>query len=150
MTTNCLDDFDLPDHNGESVRLPAMGTWTLLYWYPKANTPGCVAQAEGIRDNYEAFERAGCTVYGASFDPPGNNRAFRAKYRLPFSLLSDQGGEVARRQGAAGDGDRVAKRVAMLVDPDGTVVTRYAVDDPTLFAEMVLDDLEDAVRNRPR
>lgn len=142
MEDERLADFRLVDEHGSSLTLASLDGWLLLYWYPKADTPGCVAQAESLRDNYESFESLGCAVYGASFDPPAAIKAFKDKYHLPFSLLSDQGGEVARSMGAASPESRVASRIAFLVDPDKRIVRRYEVESPSMFAEFVLDDLE--------
>ncbi len=139
-----IPDFELVDHDGNSVRSSDLaGHWTLLYWYPKADTPGCTAQAQGLRDQIEAFEDLDCVVYGASFDDPGDNSSFRGKYDLRFTLLSDRNHEVAVAFGVVPDADSShARRVAHLIRPDGLVAVRYLVEDPEFFAESVLDDLE--------
>ncbi len=142
MPTNPFHDLALDDHDGRPVRPAATDGWLLFYWYPKADTPGCVAQAESIRDQWEAFGELGCAVYGASFDRPEANRAFRDKYRIPFPLLSDVDGTAAVELGVAAPGDSYAQRIAFLVDPTGAIVRRYEVADPTRFADHVLDDLE--------
>lgn len=137
-----LVPFDAIDDAGHPIEVRTDEGWLLLYWYPRADTPGCVAQAESIRDNWEAFTSLGCRVLGASFDPPERNAAFRAKYRLPFRLLSDQAAVVARQHGTADEDRGVARRVAFLVGPDGRIRRRYDVTDPSMFADAVLDDLE--------
>ena len=136
--------FDLVDQSGERTSSASVaGSWFLLYWYPKADTPVCTAQALGIRDQIEVFDELGCRVIGASFDSPASNRAFADKYQLSFRLLSDPDRALATPVGAAGGtDDSHAKRVAHLVRPDGTVAVAYDVDDPEFFAERVLDDLE--------
>ncbi len=136
--------FDLVDQSGERTSSATVaGSWFLLYWYPKADTPGCTAQALGLRDQIEVFEELGCPVIGASFDSPASNRAFAEKYQLPFRLLSDHDRALATQVGAAEAADAShARRVAHLVRPDGTVAAVYDVDDPEFFAERVLDDLE--------
>jgi peroxiredoxin Q/BCP len=136
--------FDLISEAGETVRVSELrGAWFLLYWYPKADTPGCTAQALGLNDQIEVFGELGCSVYGASFDDAPTNAAFRHKHRLQFPLLSDVDGSVAVLLGVveSADADQ-PPRVAHLVDPDGVVAVRYEVDDPEFFAEHVLDDLE--------
>lgn len=143
-----LEPLGLASQDGGEVKVPSGSAWTLLYWYPKADTPGCVAQAESLRDNFEAFEALDCRILGASFDAVEINRAFRDKYRLPFSLLSDPTGRIARALGVAREGDDIAQRVAFLVGADGSVVERYDVADPTMFGEMVLADLESVVDHR--
>ncbi len=142
MSDQHLAPFVLTDQDGRDVRIDFSDGATLIYWYPMADTPGCIAQAEGLRDNFEGFEALGCRILGASFDAASRNRAFRDKYRLPFELLSDASHEVAILQGVVTEDASVARRVAFLVDACGRIVHRYDVDDPTMFAERVLDDLE--------
>jgi peroxiredoxin Q/BCP len=141
-----MPSFALIDHAERMVASDDFaGRWYLLYWYPKADTPGCTAQAIGLRDQHDAFEALDCTVLGASFDEPADNAAFRAKFGLPFRLLSDRERGVARRVGAADDdGATHAQRIAHLVRPDGKIERSYLVEDPEFFAEQVLDDLEAA------
>lgn len=139
-----LPPFHLPDQDGEQVVSDSLrGRWYLMYWYPKADTPGCTAQAEGLRDQMEAFAELNCVVLGASFDHPDSNQAFRQKYGLNFQLLSDTDHSVAVNHGAAQDLAAVSPvRIAHLVGPDGVVVRHYRVESPEFFAEAVLDDLE--------
>ena len=138
--------FDLVDHSGNGFTSEDVsGSWFLLYWYPKADTPGCTAQAQGLRDQIEAFDELGCRVLGASFDEPADNAAFRAKYSLPFALLSDRDGALARAVGAADQDTTHPRRIAHLVDPTAVVAHAYDVEDPEFFAESVLDDLEDLI-----
>lgn len=137
--------FTLPDQDGTATTLEGLrGRWVLLYWYPKADTPGCTAQAQGLRDQHEAFLELGCTVLGASFDPQEDLLAFRAKYDLTFDLLSDPDRRAGRAYGVAGDDGtgHYAARTAFLIDPDGVVQRRYQVETPEMFADEVLDDLE--------
>lgn len=138
-----MPSFRLIDHDGRDFDSATLDGWYLLYWYPQADTPGCTAQAEGLRDQIEAFDDAGCTVLGASFDNPDTNRRFREKYRLPFLLLTDADRTAAVALGAIDSLDAThPRRVAHLVGPGQRVIRRYQVDDPALFAEKVLDDLD--------
>lgn len=143
-TPDSVPDFALQDQDGNTVSSQDLrGAWYLLYWYPKADTPGCTAQAESLAAQIETFEELGCAVLGASFDQPEDNRAFQERYHLPFSLLSDTTRKVAVAFGAADDADAVAaRRIAHLVTPAGVVARHYVVEDPSFFAELVLDDLE--------
>ena len=136
--------FSLPAQRGDMVSVPGSG-WTLLYWYPKADTPGCTMQAKSVRDQLDAFQRHGCTVYGASFDTIAENAAFAEKYHINFDLLSDPERTVGPSYGVAGEDGTAshASRVAYLLDGEGTVVCRYEVSDPEFFADQVLDDLEE-------
>jgi peroxiredoxin Q/BCP len=136
--------FELPDHRGGTVGEDDIsGHWALLYWYPKADTPGCTAQAESLRDQIETFEELDCVVLGASFDEPAENRAFAERYRLPFRLLTDRDRTTAISFGAADDASAGhPRRVAHLIRPDGRIARKYEVAEPGFFAETVLDDLE--------
>ena len=138
-------DFALPNHERAIVRLVDLaGSWVLLYWYPKADTPGCTAQAEGLRDQIQAFDELNCIVLGASFDDCEALSAFRDRYRLPFSLLSDESRSVALAFGAADSaGASHAQRIAHLIDPHGVVAAEFRVDAPGFFADLVLDHLDE-------
>ncbi|HEX8054331.1 MAG TPA: thioredoxin-dependent thiol peroxidase [Thermoleophilaceae bacterium] len=93
-------DFELRDQDGEAVRLSSLrGKTVVLYFYPKADTPGCTAQACAIRDRQGEFEGAGAVVLGVSPDPVPALRKFADKYGLPFTLLSDEDHAVAEAYG---------------------------------------------------
>jgi peroxiredoxin Q/BCP len=141
-------DFTLLDHTERAVTLSTLDApYVLLYWYPKADTPGCTAQAENLRDQQEAFDDVGCVVMGASFDTPEDNRRFAEKYLLPFRLLSDTDHEVARSYGASDSAEqKYPRRIAHLIGAGRTVLSTYVVDDPEFFAETVLDDIDSRMR----
>ena len=93
-------DFALESDAGETVRLSELrGKPVVLYFYPKDDTPGCTAQACGIRDAYAEFERAGAVVLGISPDDESKHVKFKEKYDLPFTLLADPDHEVAEAYG---------------------------------------------------
>jgi peroxiredoxin Q/BCP len=93
-------DFELPDQDGEPVRLSSLrGRRVVLYFYPKADTPGCTTQACEIRDRHGEFEDADAVVLGVSPDPVPALRKFADKYGLPFKLLSDEDHAVAEAYG---------------------------------------------------
>ena len=93
-------DFELPDQDGEPVRLSSLrGKTVVVYFYPKADTPGCTAQACAIRDRQSDFDDAGAVVLGISPDPVPRLRKFADKYGLPFTLLSDEDHAVAEAYG---------------------------------------------------
>ncbi|MCB0976732.1 MAG: peroxiredoxin [Acidimicrobiales bacterium] len=138
-------DFTLLDQQGKNQSLGDQ--LTLLYWYPKADTPGCVAQAQGLRDHIEVFDGFGCRVLGASFDPVEDLRAFADKYDLGFPLLSDLDRKVGVAYGVAGEDGTAAyaNRIAYLISPQRQILATYVVDNPEMFAERVLDDLEEGL-----
>src|ERR671918_2681945 len=93
-------DFELTSDSGERVRLSALrGQPVVLYFYPKDDTPGCTAQACGIRDAWAEFERSGAVVLGVSPDSPKKHANFREKYGLPFTLLADEDHSVSEKYG---------------------------------------------------
>jgi len=86
-------DFTLADQDGNEVTLSDLrGRWALVYFYPKADTPGCTKQACGVRDHRGDYEAANAVVLGVSPDSVEALRKFADKYGLPFTLLSDPGG----------------------------------------------------------
>lgn len=91
---SAIPEIAIPDHTGTLITLPAKG-WTFLYFYPRADTPGCTRQACSLRDAYETLQDEGSKVFGASLDHPVSLRRFREKHRLPFPLLSDTEGKLA-------------------------------------------------------
>jgi peroxiredoxin Q/BCP len=93
-------DFGLADQDGEPVRLSSLrGRTVVVYFYPKADTPGCTTQACAIRDRQSEFDDAGAVVLGISPDPVKSLRKFADKYGLPFTLLSDEDHAVAEAYG---------------------------------------------------
>jgi peroxiredoxin Q/BCP len=139
-------DFTLPDQDGNPTTLSAeRGRWVLLWWYPKADTPGCTLEGKGLRDQAPAFADAGCTILGVSYDTPEDNRAFRDKFEFPFRVLSDTDRSTSATYGAGLDpGDRYAdfpQRISYLVDPEGTIRRSYEVTDPAGHGAEVLADL---------
>ncbi len=123
-------DFNLPDQGGNPVRLGDFaGRVVVLYFYPKADTPGCTKQACGLRD--VAGDIGDTAVFGISPDPPPRLARFDAKYGLGFPLLADQDHAVADSYGAWGTKSMYGKkyqgiiRSAFLVDEDGRVAEAW-------------------------
>jgi peroxiredoxin Q/BCP len=121
-------DFELPNQDGEPVRLSSLrGRTVVVYFYPRADTPGCTAQACAIRDRSAEFDEAGALVLGVSPDPVPALRKFADKYGLPFTLLSDEDHAVAEAYGVwvhkPARGYMKARmgieRSTFVVDPDG-------------------------------
>src|SRR5919206_1366003 len=93
-------DFELPDHDGNPVRLSDFrGRPVVLYFYPKADTPGCTTQACGLRDSIAAFNDAGVVVLGISPDPVKRVKKFHEGQGLNFSLLADEDHAVCEAYG---------------------------------------------------
>jgi thioredoxin-dependent peroxiredoxin len=122
-------DFTLLDENGQPVKLSSFrGRPVILYFYPKDDTPGCTAQACGFRDNFPDIQEKNAVVIGISPDGAASHQKFRAKYNLPFILLSDPDHAIAEKYGAWGDKSFMGKkykgilRSHFVIDEHGKIV----------------------------
>ncbi|CCJ85603.1 Thiol peroxidase, Bcp-type [Cronobacter dublinensis 582] len=120
--------FSLPDQDGEQVNLTDFqGQRVLVYFYPKAMTPGCTVQACGLRDNMDDLKKAGVEVLGISTDKPEKLSRFAEKELLNFTLLSDEDHQVSEQFGVWGEKSFMGKtydgihRISFLIDADGKV-----------------------------
>jgi peroxiredoxin Q/BCP len=145
-------DFTLQNQDGEPVALSSLrGRWVVVYFYPKADTPGCTAQACGIRDHSTDYESLDAVVLGVSPDPVRDLRAFADKHGLAFTLLSDEGGVVAQRYGVWVEKNRDGRtywgnqRSSVLVDPDGAAARVFQNVKPAEHDELVLGALRELV-----
>jgi peroxiredoxin Q/BCP len=136
--------WQLVDQTGATVSSKDLaGRRYLLWFYPKAMTPGCTAEGQGLRDTYASFQAKGVAVYGVSFDAPADNARFVAAESFPFKLLSDDHRALATQVGAADSAEApVARRISYLVGPDGVVLVAYDGVQPASHAKQVLDDLK--------
>jgi peroxiredoxin Q/BCP len=141
-------EFTLEDNAGETVSLSDFrGKPVVLYFYPKDDTPGCTAQACGIRDAYGEFEQAGAVVLGVSPDRVSKHVKFKEKYDLPFTLLADPEHEVAERYGVWGEKKYMGRlymgvsRTTFVIAPDGTVAEVMENVKPDSHADDVLASL---------
>lgn len=121
-------DFSLPDQNERTVRLSDhLGKAPLvIYFYPKDDTLGCTAQSCSFRDNYASFKRLGAEVIGISADGAKSHQHFITKNSLPFPLLSDAGGSVAKSFGLKKTFGFLPARVTFVLDKDGIIQTVYS------------------------
>jgi len=132
-------DFTLSDQDGQPVTLSALrGRNVVLYFYPKADTPGCTKQACGVRDHSADYEQANAVVLGISKDPVDDLRKFADKYGLPFTLLSDEGNAVKEQYDAG-------KRSTVIVDPEGNVAEVFPSVKPEEHDDLVLGSLRQAI-----
>lgn len=120
--------FTLPDGTGSPVSLADFeGKQVILYFYPKDDTPGCTKEACAFRDAWDEIRDLGAVVLGVSADDGESHQRFAAKYRLPFSLLSDPGHRVMQAYGAYGEKTSYGKktvgviRSTVWIGPDGRV-----------------------------
>ncbi len=142
-TGDVFPAWELLDHTGAKVSSRDLAGRTYLLWfYPKAMTPGCTAEGEGLRDSFGAFQAHGVQIVGVSFDDPATNAAFVAREAFQFKLLSDTDRMLAMAVGAADARNQpTARRVSYLVGPDGKVLHVYASVTPSSHAQDVLGDL---------
>jgi thioredoxin-dependent peroxiredoxin len=145
---NPAPDFTLTSDSGERVSLSQFrGQRVVLYFYPKDDTPGCTAQACGIRDSYDDFEQRGAVVLGVSPDEESSHVKFKQKYGLPFTLLADPEHEVAEQYGVWGERKYMGKtymgveRSTFLIDEDGRIAKVMRRVKPDTHAERVLEAL---------
>ncbi|MDT8409457.1 MAG: peroxiredoxin [Wenzhouxiangellaceae bacterium] len=136
--------FELRDQSGQSHSLNDFrGQWLVVFFYPKADTPGCTTEACNFRDNIYAIRGAGAEVVGISVDSVADQKKFSEKYQLPFPVLSDSGGQtcddygVLRRFGNT----EVANRESFLINPDGVIVKHYQTVSPDSHTQDVIADL---------
>jgi peroxiredoxin Q/BCP len=115
------------------------GQRTVLYFYPKDDTPGCTKEACAFRDRMADYQEADIKVYGVSLDSPESHREFREKYGLNFPLLTDEGGRAAEALGIMSEKGS-ARRVTFLLDPDGNIVRVYPEVSPETHADEILAD----------
>ncbi|KAM3301201.1 peroxiredoxin Q, chloroplastic [Capsicum chacoense] len=119
--------FTLKDQDGKNVSLSKFkGKPVVVYFYPADETPGCTKQACAFRDSYEKFKKAGAQVVGISGDGPESHKAFAKKYRLPFTLLCDEGNKVRKEWGIPGDlFGTLPGRQTYVLDKNGVVQLIY-------------------------
>jgi peroxiredoxin Q/BCP len=134
-------DFTLVSQSGERVRLHdrLADRVVVLYFYPKDETRGCTAEACAFRDSHEVFTEAGAEVIGISSDSAGKHAAFADHYKLPFTLLSDEGGRVRKSYGVPPMFGLVPGRVTYVIDRAGTV--RHVFNSMTNIGQHVGDAL---------
>jgi peroxiredoxin Q/BCP len=141
-------DFTLPDQHGTPVTLSALKDKTVvLYFYPKADTPGCTTQACGIRDRRPEYDEADAVVLGVSPDPVKAVSKFDDKYGLGFTLLADESHEVAESYGVWVEKSMYGRtymgneRTTFVIGPDGTIKEIFRKVKPAEHDELVLGAL---------
>jgi peroxiredoxin Q/BCP len=138
-------DFTLSSDSGEAVSLASLrGSPVVLYFYPRDDTPGCAAQACGLRDSWDSLSERGAVVLGVSPDGEASHRRFKTKYGLPFTLLSDPDHAVSEQYGVWVEKNRYGKksmgikRSTFVIGPDGVVTKALYGVKPDGHAELVL------------
>jgi peroxiredoxin Q/BCP len=143
-------EFSLPDEHGKVHSLADQrGRWTILYFYPEDDTPGCTTEACQFRDLSPRYEDTGADVWGVSPDNASSHRRFREKYDLPFTLLSDVDHAVAELYGAWQEKTNYGRtymgivRSTYLIDPEGRIARAWPKVKADGHAAATLEALEE-------
>lgn len=121
-------DFELPDQNGQPIRLSQYrgNRAVVLYFYPKDDTSGCTVEACRFRDDFAKFRAAGAEILGISSDSTESHGKFASKYNLPFTLLSDKGGNVRKLYGVKKTLGIIPGRATYVIDREGILLHVYS------------------------
>ena len=136
-----LPDVEFTTESGDKLAAGEFaGQKTVLYFYPKDDTPGCTKEACAFRDRMDDYEEAGIRVYGVSLDSPESHRRFRKKYGLTFPLLTDEGGLASEALGVLRENRKSANRATFLLNADGAIARVYPEVSPETHADEILED----------
>jgi peroxiredoxin Q/BCP len=148
LTGSQAPAFTLPDQNGNTVDLAGLaGSWVVLYFYPKDDTPGCTTEACEFTDAIREFEALDAVVLGCSPDSPASHARFAAKFSLKLRLLSDPDHAVMERYGAWGEKSMYGRvtqgviRSTVIIDPNGVVAHHWPTVKAAGHAAAVRDRL---------
>lgn len=147
-------DFTLPATGNQTITLSALkGKPVVLYFYPRDNTPGCTHEAIAFRDLYDQFTALGAVILGLSRDSVASHEKFKAKFSLPFDLVSDpeevacQAYDVMRNKTMYGKPVRGIERSTFLIDADGNIAAIWRKVKVDGHAEAVLAKLREIAKN---
>ena len=117
-------EFSVNDHNGNKINLKDfLGKKIVLWFYPKADTPGCTMEGQGFRDDFEKFQQKDIQIFGVSLDNENDNKAFAEKFSFPYPLLCDVDREVALSyQAVSSKEDQYAARISYVIGEDGKIL----------------------------
>jgi peroxiredoxin Q/BCP len=151
-------DFTALATIGKTLTLSSLkGQWVVLYFYPKANTPGCTKEACSLRDGFRMLSDQGAVVIGVSLDNIRVQMLFKAKHSLPFDLISDSDRKIAAAYGVLAAGGLAAKRQTFIIDPKGNIARIFDNVDVDHHDTQVVDAIrklkaekaDQPDRNRP-
>ena len=144
--------FALKDQSGKIHRLSDYaGDWLVVYFYPKDNTPGCTKEACHFRDDIAQLHGLGVRIVGISLDSTESHGRFAEKFKLPFPLLADEGGTIAKRYDSYWSFlfIHVARRHTFIIDPAGRIAKIYREVDPDTHSAEVITDIK-TLQQQPR
>lgn len=137
-----IPEFETVDQDGKTVNSRSlMGKPSVIYFYPKDDTPGCTVEACEFRDEMEKYREKGINVYGVSVDSKASHKKFQEKFKLNFPLLVDDEKKISESFGVLGE--RSAKRVTYLFDSKGTVVHVFPKVTPKGHTQEVLNKFKE-------
>jgi peroxiredoxin Q/BCP len=146
-------EFTLQDENGKEISLKSLrGKVVVLYFYPRADTPGCTVEACEFRDTYKQMQKTGAVLLGISPDTPKAQKKFQDKFKLPFSLLADADKKVADAFGVLKEKNMYGKKVmgivrtTFIIGPDGKIQHIFPKVKPEGHAEEVLAYLKGSAK----
>lgn len=144
-------EFRSVDQNGEKIALKDFkGKWVVLYFYPRADTPGCTIEACGFRDSFKRIEKTGAVVLGVSPEEAKAQKKFEEKYDLPFTLVADADKTICNLYGVIQEKNMYGKKVmgvartTFVIGPDGKIKNIFSKVKPEGHAEEVLEYLKSA------
>ncbi len=139
-------DFSLQDQDGKTKTLKDfVGSWLVLYFYPKDDTPGCTVEACSLRDANDDLIALGAQVVGVSKDDGDSHAKFKAKHKLNFTLLSDPDGKTIEAYGAWGKkmfGKEGILRKTFIISPEGEILKTYGRVTPLGHGDQVIEELK--------
>ena len=139
---NQAPDFSFTNQDGTTVSLDDFsGKYVLLWWYPKADTPGWTIEGNGFRDRIQDFNDKNCVIVGVSFGSDADNKAFKEKAEYPYDLLTDNDKSASTIFGVVTSDTGNPSRVSVLIAPDGSIAKTYDTVAPVEHADQVLADL---------
>ena len=139
-----VPEIALPSTTGESIRLTDYeGSWIVLYFYPRAFTPGCTAQACSLRDEFGELQERAAVILGASLDSVQRLKEFKTEHALPFELLSDSDKELSRAFDSLMLGGIMSARKTFIIAPDGKVAYRFDRPKTSSHADEVIAKLDE-------
>ena len=146
-------EFTLPDQNGEEISLKQYrGKYVVLYFYPRADTPGCTIEACEFRDAYKKMQKSGAILLGISPDTSKAQNKFAEKFDLPFTLLADADKKVANAYQTVKEKNMYGKKVmgvarmTFIIGPEGKIIHIFDKVKPEGHAEQVLEYLKGTMK----